>query len=83
MIAALGGLSTPDAKQWRNYQARVFTLLDRHHQEAVRVGRFLWHYEGGDELFPTMFSAVRSRPSRKVSPEAEPAPPAPGGAQPA
>jgi hypothetical protein len=52
VIAALGGPSTPDAKQWRNYQARVFTLLDRHHQEAVRVGRFLWHYEGGRRAVP-------------------------------
>ncbi len=83
IIAALGGPSTPEATQWRNYQARAFPLLDRHHQEAIRVGRFLSHYERGDELFPTMFAAVRSRPARKASPEAEPAPPAPASPQPA
>lgn len=81
IIAALGGPSTPEAKQWRNYQARAYTLLDRHHQEAIRVGRFLWHYERGDELFPTMFAAVRARPARKASPEAPPASPAEGEAK--
>jgi len=65
IIATLGGATTPETQQWRNYQARVFTLLDKHHQEAIRVGRFLFWYEGGEELFPTMFSAVRSRPTRK------------------
>ena len=74
VLAAFGGPSTSEAQRWRNYQARVFTLLDRHHEEAIRVGRFLLHYEGGDELFPTMFSAVRSRPARKA-PESEPAAP--------
>jgi hypothetical protein len=65
VIATLGGATTPETAQWRNYQARVFTLLDKHHQEAIRVGRFLFWYEDGEELFPSMFSAVRSRPSRK------------------
>lgn len=65
IIATLGGSSTPETQQWRNYQARAFTLLEKHHEEAIRVGRFLFWYEGGEDLFPTMFSAVRSRPARK------------------
>lgn len=65
IIANLGKSTTPETQQWRNYQARVFIMLEKHHEEAIRVGRFLFWYEGGDELFPTMFSAVRSRPARK------------------
>ena len=49
-IFTLGGPATPEAQRWRNYQARAFTLLEKHHQETIRVGRFLLWYEGGEEL---------------------------------
>ncbi|HRI68154.1 MAG TPA: hypothetical protein PK156_28185 [Polyangium sp.] len=87
IIATLGGATTPETQQWRNYQARAFTLLEKHHDEAIRVGRFVFWYEGGEELFPTMFSAVRSRPAKKdpegthgaPAPDAEATPDATGG----
>ncbi|MBK9260382.1 MAG: hypothetical protein IPM54_11170 [Polyangiaceae bacterium] len=80
IIGTLGGSTTPQTQEWRNYQARVFTLLEKHHEEAIRVGRFLYWYEGGDELFPTMFSAVRSRPAKKeVEGEEVATPQVPGG----
>jgi hypothetical protein len=80
IIATLGGSTTPETQQWRQYQARAFTLLEKNHEEAMRVGRFLFWYEYGEELFPTLFSAVRSRPARRAGEGGEPAAPeAPGG----
>jgi len=79
ILAALGGPETPESRSWRNYQARAFVLLEKHHEEAIRVGRFLLWYEGGEELFPTLFSAVRARPAKRAAPASEPAAPAPEG----
>ena|GEM_PF-1718630 len=67
IIDTLGGAATSESQEWRGYQARAFTLLEKHHEEARRVGRFLYWYDGGDELFPTMFSAVRARPAKKAA----------------
>jgi hypothetical protein len=83
ILSALGGPGTAESLRWRNYQARAFTLLEKHHQEAIRVGRFLFWYEGGEELFPTLFSAVRARPGKRRTPEAKPAPAPERGAKPA
>ena len=80
ILSSLGGPETPESRRWRNYQARAFVLLEKHHEEAIRVGRFLLWYEGGEDLFPTLFSAVRARPAKKAAPEGEPAAPAPEGA---
>lgn len=80
ILHALGGPDTPEARRWRNYQARAFTLLEKHYEESIRVGRFLLWYEGGEELFPSLFAAVRSRPAKR--PAAEPAAPE-GEAKPA
>lgn len=74
VIATLGGPTTPESQRWRNYQARAFTLLHKHHTEAVRVGRFLLYYADGEALFPTIFAAVRSPGRRQQSQPAAPAP---------
>lgn len=79
ILSTLGGPATPEAQRWRNYQARAFTLLEKHHQEAIRVGRFLLWYEGGEDLFPTLFSAVRARPAKRPSAEGNATPPAAEG----
>lgn len=79
ILSSLGGPATPESQRWRNYQARAFTLLEEHHEETIRVGRFLRWYEGGEELLPTLFSAVRTRPARKRAPEEGAGEPAAGG----
>ena len=77
ILRLLGAVTTPDQTLWKSYQARAFTLLLTHHEEARRVGRFLSYYEDGDKLFPSLFSAVRSAPGpRAEKPAAEPAAPA-------
>jgi hypothetical protein len=79
ILSALGGPGTAESLRWRNYQARAFTLLEKHHQEAIRVGRFLFWYEGGEELFPTLFSAVRARPAKRRTAQAGTEPATPQG----
>jgi hypothetical protein len=71
ILSTLGGPGTPESRRWRDYQARAFTLLERHHEEAIRLGRFLFWYDGGEDLFPSLFAAVRSRPAKKAAPAAE------------
>jgi hypothetical protein len=70
ILRLLGAVTTADQTQWKAYQARAFTLLLTHHEEARRVGRFLFHYEEGEKMFPSLFSAVRAAPG----PRAEKAP---------
>ena len=77
ILRLLGAVTTPDQTLWKNYQARAFTLLLTHYEEARRVGRFLSYYEDGDKLFPSLFSAVRTAPGpRAEKPAADPAAPA-------
>jgi hypothetical protein len=71
ILRLLGAITAPEQALWRSYQARAFTLLLQHHEEARRVGRFLYHYKDGERLFPTLFSAVRAAPApQKGAPEA-------------
>lgn len=77
ILRLLGAVTTPDQTLWKSNQARAFTLLLTHYEEARRVGRFLSYYEDGDKLFPSLFSAIRSAPSPRVDkPAAEPTTPA-------
>jgi hypothetical protein len=76
VLRLLGAVTTPEQTLWRSNQARAFTLLLTHYEEARRVGRFLSYYEDADKLFPSLFSAVRSAPS----PRAEKPAPAPASA---
>ena len=77
ILRLLGAVTTPDQTLWKNNQARAFTLLLTHYEEARRVGRFLFYYEDGDKLFPSLFSAGRTAPGpRAEKPSAEPAAPA-------
>lgn len=77
ILRLLGAVTTPDQTLWKSYQARSFTLLLTHYEEARRVGRFLSYHEDGDKLFPSLFSAVRTAPGpRAEKPVAEPAAPA-------
>lgn len=62
---ALGVGTTPEQTAWRTSQARAFFLLRKHYEEAVRLGRFLYHYEDGESLFPSLFAAVRAAPTRE------------------
>ena len=39
---------------WKSNQARAFTLLLRHYEEARRAGRFLFYYEEGEKLFQSL-----------------------------
>lgn len=63
IIDELGTVVTPDEQRWKDLQARAFTLLLPHYDETMRVGRFLFHKQGGEKLFPSLYSAVRSAPS--------------------
>ncbi len=73
ILRLLGAVTTPEQTLWKSNQARAFTLLLTHHEEARRAGRFLFYYEDGDKLFPSLFSAVRSAPTpRADKPAAEP-----------
>jgi len=45
ILRLLGAVTTPDQTLWKSYQARSFTLLLTHDEEARRVGRFLSYYE--------------------------------------
>ena len=77
ILRLLGAVTTPEQTLWKNNQARAFTLLLSHHEEARRAGRFLFYYEEGERLFPSLFSAVRSAPApRAEKPAAEPPAPA-------
>jgi hypothetical protein len=77
ILRLLGAVTTPEQTLWKNNQARAFTLLLSHYEEARRAGRFLFHYEEGEKMFPSLFSAVRSAPApRAEKPAAEPPAPA-------
>ena len=77
ILRLLGAVTTPEQTLWKNNQARAFTLLLSHYEEARRAGRFLFYYEEGERLFPSLFSAVRSAPApRAEKPAAEPPAPA-------
>lgn len=77
ILRLLGAVTTTDQTLWKSYQARAFTLSLTHYEEARRAGRFLFYYEDGDKLFPSLFSAVRTAPGpRAEKPSAEPAAPA-------
>jgi hypothetical protein len=73
ILRLLGAVTTPEQTLWKSNQARAFTLLLTHHEEARRAGRFLFYYEDGEKLFPSLFSAVRSAPApRAEKPVADP-----------
>jgi hypothetical protein len=76
ILRLLGAVTTPDQTLWKSYQARAYTLLLTHYEEARRVGRFLSYYEDGDKLFPSLFSAVRAAPAPRAD-KAAAEPPAP------
>ncbi|TKD02245.1 hypothetical protein [Polyangium fumosum] len=65
ILTLLGAVTTPEQTLWKGHQARAFTLLLTHYEEARRVGRFLFHYADGERLFPSLFSKVRSAPGAR------------------
>jgi hypothetical protein len=72
ITTALGVTGTPDQAIWKGHQSRAFVLLQKHYEEAVRLGRFLYFYEGAEELFPSLFTACRTAPAPREKPEAPP-----------
>ena len=77
ILRLLGAVTTPEQTLWKNNQARAFTRLLTHYEEARRAGRFLCYYADGDKLFPSLYSAVRTAPGpRADKPAAEPVAPA-------
>lgn len=70
ILRLLGAVTTAEQTLWKGHQARAFTLLLTHYEEARRAGRFLFYYEEGERLFPSLFSAARTAPG----PRAEKAP---------
>lgn len=77
ILRLLGAVTTPEQTLWKNNQARAFTLLLSHYEEARRAGRFLFYYEEGEKMFPSLFSAVRSAPGPRAEKPAAESPPAP------
>lgn len=76
ILRLLGAVTTPEQTQWKTTQARAFTLLLSHHEEARRVGRFLSSADDGEAMFPSLFTAVRAAPTaRAEKPAAEPTAP--------
>jgi hypothetical protein len=64
ILRLLGKGATAEHARWKDMQARAFTLLSRHYDEAIRVGRFLHFYDEGEAKFPTLASATRSAQAR-------------------
>jgi hypothetical protein len=80
ILRLLGATSTPEQTHWKNYQARATKLLFQIHDEAIRVGRFLYFYDDPEGRFPTLFAAVRTAPAQpraEKKPAADKAPDAP------
>jgi hypothetical protein len=79
ILRLLGKSTTAEQARWKDLQARAFTLLGKHYDEAIRVGRFLHFYDEGEAKFPTLASATRSAPARPRGgggpPPATPVPP--------
>lgn len=65
ILKLLGANESTEQEKWRDAQARSFTLLVRHYDEAMRVGRFLYHRQGGDRLFPNLLAATRASTNTK------------------
>jgi hypothetical protein len=78
ILRQLGKGASAEQTLWKDLQARAWTLLSKHYDEAIRVGRFLHFYEEGEAKFPTLASATRSAPTRSRGPGGDaPTPTAP------
>lgn len=60
ILRLLGAIITAEQTQWKDHQARAFTLLLQRYEEARHVGQVLFYYGDGERLFPSLFSAARS-----------------------
>nr|AYM54391.1 hypothetical protein [Phaselicystis flava] len=73
MLRLLGVSPSPEQASWKAYCAKCAKLLFQHYEEAIRVGRFLWYYDGAEERFPSLHSVTRAAPApRKKNGTAEP-----------
>jgi hypothetical protein len=53
--------------------ARAWTLLDTTYEEVAGAGLLLYKKEGGNELFPSLYSAAaKRRPRRTAKPQPGP-----------
>ena len=75
MIALLGARLGPEARLAADHLARAWTLLLDTYEEVASTGQWLVRHEANAEhAFPSLFSLVRTRRSRKPKPETAPAP---------
>lgn len=64
ILRLLGVATTAEQSLWKGYASRAAKLLFQHYQEAIRIGRFLWHDDNPEGRFPTLHSATRATPQR-------------------
>jgi hypothetical protein len=73
ILRLLGAVTTPEQATWKGYQARAAKLLFESHDEAIRVGRFLFFYDAPEGRFPSLFTAVRAAPTAAAKTNKDPA----------
>jgi hypothetical protein len=71
ILRLLGAAPVQEHSVWTRYAARAAKMLFAHYQEAIRVGRFLWHKDDPEGRFPRLHSAVRAAPQRGNKVEGE------------
>jgi hypothetical protein len=61
----LGDGRDPSARHWSHYMPRAWSFLVTTYEEVSAAGRWLFRHEGGEELFPSLYSVGRQRRSRR------------------
>lgn len=72
ILRLLGASPVQEHAIWQRYAARAAKLLFSHYEEAIRVGRFLFHRDDPEGRFPRLHTATRAPAQRNGNKAAEP-----------
>jgi hypothetical protein len=70
----LGDGHKHSAAYWADYVNRAWSFLIDTYNEVSVTGRWLYRHEGGDELFPSLYTAGRNPPKPPARPDPATAP---------